>query len=101
MVIDWVSGLAAAYCMKKVSSEVGAIGIAKKVMIMMVLCVANIFDSAMNTNVLRDAVTCFYIANEGISIIENVANAGGPVPEAIKESLSQIKRGKANKNGLE
>lgn len=101
MVIDWLSGLAAAYCLKKVSSEVGMIGIIKKTLIMMTLCVANIFDYAMNTNVLRDTVTCFYIANEGISIIENVANAGVPVPEAIRKALSQIKDRKENKNGLE
>ena len=76
VVIDYVTGLMAAFVQKKVSSEVGFKGICKKVI--------------QNGSVLRTAVIFFYLSNEGISIIENVALIGLPVPKKLKEVLEQL-----------
>lgn len=98
MVIDYVSGLLVAIMGKSrkteyggLSSKVGAIGLAKKGLMMLVVLVAALLDRAMGaqTAVLRDAACWFYIANEGISLLENLSLAGVPFPKKIKEMLGQ------------
>ncbi|MBQ7154851.1 MAG: phage holin family protein [Synergistaceae bacterium] len=86
-VLDQVSGLLKASVLRKWSSEAGFHGIAKKVFMFMLVGIANVIDKEMlgGTDVLRDAVSLFYIANEGISIIENAIESGAPVPEGFKE----------------
>jgi toxin secretion/phage lysis holin len=86
-VVDQISGLIKAAVLKKWSSEAGFHGISKKVFMFMLVGIANILDKEMlgQTEVLRDAVSLFYIANEGISIIENAIEIGAPVPDGFKE----------------
>ena len=85
MILDYVSGVLVAIAEKKLSSAVGFKGIAKKLLILVFLSVGHIADTAMT------AVMLFYIANEGISIVENASALGLPVPQKIKNVLRQIK----------
>lgn len=92
VVIDYATGLMAAFVQKKVSSEVGFKGICKKVEIFCLVGIGHVLDTQViqNGSVLRTAVIFFYLSNEGISIIENVALIGLPVPKKLKEVLEQL-----------
>ena len=93
IVIDYVTGVISAVCNKKLSSAVGFHGILKKIFILLLVGMGNILDGVLGLGgVIRSAVIFFYIANEGISIIENAANIGLPVPEKIKDILEQLKK---------
>lgn len=93
MAIDYASGVLVGISKKELSSEVGFKGICKKVLILALVGVANIIDVQVigSGTMLRTATIFFYLANEGISILENAANLGLPVPKKIKEILIQIK----------
>lgn len=93
--LDYVTGLLRAYINKEVSSSVGGKGIARKAMIFVVLIVAVLLDRLLNTGtwVFRTIVCYFYIANEGISLLENCAGLGLPIPEKVKDVLAQLKEG--------
>lgn len=95
MVLDYVTGLLRAYVNKEVSSDVGLKGIARKAVIFVVLIVAVLLDRLLNTGnwVFRTLICYFYIANEGISLLENCAGLGLPIPEKLKEALAQLKEG--------
>ena len=86
-VIDQATGLIKAGVMRKWSSEAGFHGIAKKVLMFLLVGIANIIDNELlgHSEVLRDAVSFFYIANEGLSIMENAIECGAPVPEGLRE----------------
>ena len=92
MALDYISGVMCAIEDKKLSSAVGFKGIMKKCLILMLVGVANILDvNVVGTGaVLRGAVICFYLSNEGLSLLENAAYLGLPVPEKLKEVLSQL-----------
>ena len=94
MVLDYITGVMCAVMDKKLSSAVGFKGICKKVLILMLVGVANIIDVHVvgNGSALRGAVICFYLSNEGLSLLENAAYIGLPVPERLKEVLSQLHR---------
>lgn len=94
MLVDYTSGLIVAAMGKSpkteyggMSSKVGFIGLAKKGLMLMVVLVAALLDSAMGMDICRDAACWFYIANEGLSVLENMDLAGVPFPEKIKELL--------------
>lgn len=93
VVIDYLTGLLAAGVQKKLSSEVGFKGIAKKIAIFLLVGIANIIDVDViqNGTALRTAVIFFYLSNEGLSILENAGNIGLPIPEKLKTMLSQLK----------
>lgn len=93
VVVDYLTGLMAAFIQKKVSSEVGFKGICKKVAIFCLVGIGHILDTQIikTGSVVRTAVIFFYISNEGISILENIAIIGLPVPKKLKEVLSQLK----------
>ena len=93
VVIDYITGLMVAAIQKKVSSEVGFKGICKKVLIFILVGVANIIDKQIigNGSAIRTAVIFFYLSNEGISIIENTALIGLPVPQKLRDVLEQLK----------
>ena len=95
MVLDYVTGLLRAYVNKEVSSDVGLKGIARKAVIFVVLIVAVLLDRLLNTGnwVFRTLICYFYIANESISLLENCAGLGLPIPEKLKEALAQLKEG--------
>ena len=90
--IDYITGVMCAVIDHRLSSEVGFKGIFKKVMIFLLVGVANILDvQVIGTGcVLRTAVIFFYISNEGVSLLENAAYLGLPVPEKIKTVLEQL-----------
>ena len=94
VVIDYISGLMCAVIDKKLSSNIGFRGIFKKVLIFVMVGIGNIIDIQLlgQGSALRTAVIFFYLSNEGISIIENTAVIGLPVPEKIKEVLQQLSK---------
>ena len=96
MLVDYVSGLLVAVMGKSnkteyggLSSKVGFIGLAKKGLMLLVVLVATVLDEAMGAAVCRDAACWFYIANEGLSLLENMSLAGVPFPAKMKELLGQ------------
>ena len=90
--MDYITGVMCAVNDKTLSSEVGFRGICRKVLIFMLVGIANILDADVvgTGSVLRTAVIFFYISNEGVSLLENAAYLGLPVPEKIKAVLEQI-----------
>ena len=92
MSLDYLSGVMCAIMDRKLSSAVGFRGICKKVLILMLVGVANIVDLHVvgTGSALRGAVICFYLSNEGLSLLENAAHIGLPIPEKLKDILSQL-----------
>ncbi|MCL1949214.1 MAG: phage holin family protein [Turicibacter sp.] len=92
VVVDYITGVLRAIIERKLSSRVGAHGIVKKVAIFLIVGVAHLTDIYLlrNGEALRTAVLFFYIANEGISLLENAAATGLPVPKKLKEVLAQL-----------
>ena len=92
MVVDYVTGVMCAVIDKKLSSAVGFRGIFKKVLIFLLVGVANILDAqVIGTGcVLRTAVIFFYISNEGVSLLENAGHLGLPIPTKLKAVLEQL-----------
>ena len=90
--IDYITGVMCAVNDHTLSSEVGFRGICRKVLIFMLVGIANILDADIigTGSVLRTAVIFFYISNEGVSLLENAAHLGLPVPEKIKTVLEQL-----------
>lgn len=91
--VDYVTGVMVGILNKELSSRIGFRGIFKKVVIFCLVAVAHIIDTRViqNGSVLRTAVVFFYLSNEGISILENAAQIGLPIPKKLKEVLEQIK----------
>ena len=92
VVLDYVTGVMCAISDKKLSSEVGFKGIFRKVLIFMLVGVANIVDVHVvgTGSALRGAVVAFYLSNEGLSMLENAAHLGLPIPDKLKEILAQL-----------
>jgi len=91
IVIDYVTGIMDGVIQKNLSSEVGFKGIFKKVLILLMVGIATRLDITLGIEGLRYLVISFYIANEGISILENASILGLPVPNKIQEVLEQLK----------
>lgn len=93
MILDYITGVIAAYCEKKLSSRIGARGIAKKVALLVIVVLAHMIDAHVigNGDVLRSAVIFFYLSNEGLSILENSIRIGLPVPKKLKAALVQMR----------
>ena len=92
VVIDYITGVMCAVADRKLSSEVGFKGICRKVLIFLLVGIANVLDvNVIGTgSVLRTAVIFFYISNEGVSLLENAAHLGLPVPDKMKAVLEQL-----------
>ena len=92
VVVDYITGVMCAVVDKKLSSAVGFKGICRKVLILLLVGIANILDVQVigTGSVLRTAVIFFYSSNEGISIVENAAHLGLPVPEKVRVVLEQL-----------
>ena len=91
-VIDYVTGVMCAVADKKLSSAVGFKGICRKVLIFILVGIANVLEVQVigSGSVLRTAVIFVYISNEGVSLLENAAHLGLPVPDRIKTVLEQL-----------
>lgn len=92
MAIDYLTGIASAYLAKDkmLNSKRGFAGILKKLMILMLVSLAHFMDEASGQNVICIAVSWFFIGNEGLSIIENAAKAGLPIPDKLRTTLEQL-----------
>ncbi len=92
MVLDYVTGIMCAVLDKTLSSRVGFKGICKKALILIMVGVANIVDVHVvgTGSALRGAVICFYMSNEALSLFENAAHIGLPIPEKLKDVLAQL-----------
>nr|DAQ61517.1 MAG TPA: holin [Caudoviricetes sp.] len=92
VVIDYITGVMCAIIDKTLSSEVGFKGICRKVLIFLLVGIANVIDvHIIGTGcVLRTAAIFFYISNEGISLLENAAHLGLPVPKKVRDVLEQL-----------
>lgn len=93
VVLDYITGVIAAYISKTLSSRVGFVGILKKLLFLCVVTVAHIIDkSAGLGGVLRNAAVGFLVANEGLSILENCGRCGLPIPKKLLDALEQLKK---------
>ena len=92
VVIDYITGILCAVADKSLSSEVGFKGICRKVLIFALVGIGNIVDVYVmgEAGILRTAVIFFYLSNEGVSLLENSAHLGLPIPEKLKTVLSQL-----------
>ena len=92
VVIDYITGVMCAIINRELSSAVGFKGIFRKVLIFLLVGIANIIDvQVIGTGaVLRTAVIFFYISNEGVSLLENAGHLGLPIPEKVKTVLEQL-----------
>lgn len=92
VVIDYITGVMCAIADKSLSSEVGFKGICRKVLIFVLVGIGNLVDVYVlgDAGVLRTAVIFFYLSNEGVSLLENSAHLGLPVPDKLKEVLQQL-----------
>ncbi|MCH1714037.1 MULTISPECIES: phage holin family protein [Lactococcus] len=99
MVADYITGVMCAIVDKTLSSEVGFRGIFKKVLIFILVGIGHIIDTHLigDGSVLRTAIIFFYCSNEGVSMLENAARLGLPIPEKLKDILAQLH----NKGGNE
>lgn len=103
VITDYVTGVASAIVRKQLSSATGFKGLFRKVLIFLIVGIANVLDVyVLGANaVLRTAVILFYMANEGLSIIENAGEIGLPIPKKLKEVLAQLRKksGEDEKDG--
>lgn len=90
--IDYISGLIKAYNTKQLSSKIGFKGILKKVGILLIVMLAVLVDRVTGeTGAIRTLVIYYFVANEGLSILENLGQAGLPIPKVIKNALKVLK----------
>jgi toxin secretion/phage lysis holin len=101
MVIDYVSGVLAAYINPhlSLSSQRGFRGICKKLMIILLVVVAHLADRVIGQALVQTIVVWFFIGNEGLSVIENAAKAGVPIPAKLRATLTQLAEEKTEKKG--
>ena len=92
VLVDYITGVMCAIVDKKLSSSIGFKGIFKKMLIIMLVGVAHIVDLNVvgSHEPLRSAVICFYLSNEGVSVLENASRLGLPIPEKLKAVLAQL-----------
>lgn len=93
IVLDYITGIIKAYIKKELSSEIGLKGILKKVGVLIVVMLAVLVDRVTgNTGAVRTLVIYYFVANEGLSIIENLGAAGVPIPAKLKKALKALKK---------
>ena len=92
VVLDYITGIMCAIADRELSSAVGFKGICRKILIFALVGVGHVLDTQVvgTGSALRSAVICFYLSNEGISLLENASHLGLPVPEKLREVLSQL-----------
>lgn len=99
VIIDYVTGLVAAFKEGKLKSDVGLWGIAKKVMIFGIVTVAHLIDTALGeAHLFRDTAIFFYLSNELLSLIENAGRIGAPIPPALQKAVEVLKSKSGDQN---
>lgn len=92
IILDYISGIIKAYVNKDLSSKIGFEGLLKKVGVLLIVMLAVLVDKITGeTGAIRTLVIYYFVANEGLSILENLALAGVPIPESIKNALKVLK----------
>lgn len=93
MAADYITGLMVGWVQHNLNSEIGFKGLMKKVFILLLVAVGNVLDVYVigSGAVVRSAVIAFYLANEGLSILENAGKLGVPYPDKLKDVLAQLK----------
>lgn len=93
IILDFVTGIVKAFITKELSSQIGFKGCLKKVSIFFVIMLGVLIDRiAGNTGAIRTLIIYYFVANEGLSIIENLGQAGVPIPQVLKDSLKALKK---------
>lgn len=93
IVIDYLSGMIKAFVTKTLSSQIGVRGILKKVAVLLVVMLAVLIDRVTGeSGAIRTLVIYYFVANEGLSIVENMAEAGIPIPKSLKKALKAMKK---------
>lgn len=99
--LDYISGLIKAFSLKVLSSKIGFRGILKKLGVLVLVMLAVLIDRVTGeSGAIRTLVIYYFVANEGLSIIENLGEAGLPIPKSLKKALKVLK-GKGNQDGVE
>lgn len=92
IVLDYLSGIIKAYNKKQLSSKIGFSGILKKIGILILVMLSVLVDRVTgNTGAIRTLVIYYFVANEGLSVLENLGESGIPIPTAIKKALKVLK----------
>lgn len=92
IVLDYITGVIKAFYKKELSSAVGLMGILRKVSILIVICIVCLIDGIICADgLLRAGAICYYIANECLSIIENIGVLGVPIPDKLKNALEELR----------
>lgn len=90
--LDYISGLMKAYINKTLSSKIGMRGLIKKLGLLIIVMVGTLVDRTTgNTGAVRTLVIYYFVANEGLSILENLGQAGIPIPQSVKKALKALK----------
>lgn len=99
--IDYISGLIKAFINKDLSSKIGLKGLLKKVGVLLIVALATLIDRITGeSGAVRTLVIYYFVANEGLSVVENLGEAGLPIPDVIKKALKSLKDStKEKKNG--
>ena len=93
IVLDYISGIIKAFVLKQLSSSISFKGILKKFGVLVVVALAVLIDRVTGeSGAIRTLVIYYFVANEGLSIIENMGLAGLPIPKSIKEALKALKK---------
>lgn len=93
IIVDYVSGVLSALYNKKLNSKIGFKGIIKKLSYFCIIVLATLLDKLLgNTGTIRTLVIYFLVANDGLSIVENVAKMGVPLPKRLIEALEQLRK---------
>lgn len=92
VILDYITGVMCAVADRKLSSQVGFKGICRKVLIFALVGIGHLLDTHVigSGSILRTAITFFYLSNEGLSLIENAAYLGLPIPAKLKTILEQL-----------
>lgn len=102
--LDYISGIIKAFVNKELSSKIGVRGLLKKVGVFIIVALAVLIDKVTGeSGMVRTLVIYYFVANEGLSIIENLGEAGLPIPDVIKKALKSLKnesKGKSNDKKL-
>ncbi|MBC7340876.1 MAG: phage holin family protein [Clostridia bacterium] len=94
VILDYATGVTAAWFERKLNSDIGLKGIAKKILLFVPVALGYYLDQVLGQQVFRNLAIFFYLANEGLSIIENLSRCGIPVPDALKNALGQLSQEK-------
>lgn len=92
IVIDYITGIIKAFTLKKLNSKLGFVGLLKKIGVLCLVALSVLIDNITgNTGAVRTLVIYYFVANEGLSIIENLGKSGIPIPKKLEQAIVQLK----------